>query len=84
MSRPYRKGEEIKLTASLGNGDEDGETIAFKGDTGRVVSCNPEFKSKITGEPSVAVEIDGVGVAAVPKRAVTRDSGTKSFFLPRG
>lgn len=84
MAEHYRKGDRIRVDAPLGNGDEDGETLAAKGATGRVVSVNPEFNSEVMGERAVAVELDDGTIAAVPKRAISRDSGKRSFFLPRG
>jgi hypothetical protein len=76
-----RRGDKVKITAPLGGGDEDGETVLRKGDEGTVTSVNPEYVHKDTGENMVAVDVPGVGLAAVPKRAIRRATGRRFFFF---
>lgn len=83
LKQRVRRGDRIKIIAPLGSGDEDGETIVRKGDVGTAVGVNCEYKQAVTGEPMIALDVDGVGIAAVPKAAVKMDSGKTFFFLKR-
>lgn len=77
----YRKGDRCKITAPCGSGDEDGETLVRKGDTGTAVGVNCEYDQAETGRRMVALDMDGGGIAVVPVDAVKRDSGKRFFFF---
>lgn len=72
--RPLSQGDRVRVVGHVGADSETGRNVELHGDAGQVVGANPHYTHPETGERMTAVELDDGSIAAVPRRALKRET----------